>query len=109
MNWKIGALNVALTIIVKAIGGHKPWDEERKNIFIKASQLHITNAIGIMLLSLKENSMYSLITCFLLLLGILLFSGTGYYRCFKDDKKYNHFMPIGGMMMIVGWIMLAFI
>jgi uncharacterized membrane protein YgdD (TMEM256/DUF423 family) len=105
--FRLGALSAGSSVIIQAIGGHKPWDIDRKLIFNKAFELHITSAIGMMLSAFRYKSYYSLIPGSLLLAGTILFSGPAYYRCFKDDRKYNYLMPLGGSCIIFGWILLA--
>jgi uncharacterized membrane protein YgdD (TMEM256/DUF423 family) len=39
--------------------------------------------------------------------GSLLFSFPLYYRCFSNKKKLSFVNPVGGIAMIVGWILLA--
>lgn len=102
--WKLGCFNAAFAIICASIGGHKPWDEERKRIYSKGVNLHLFSSVGIILSSFK----YNYICGFGFLLGSLLFCCTAYYRCFKDDKSFNKLMPIGGSLFIFSWLLLAF-
>lgn len=102
--WKIGCINAAIAIVVASAGGHKPWDEDRRKVFNTASKYHLFGSVGTIISSFK----YASYPGFMFLFGTLLFSGTAYYRCFKDDRSYNKLMPIGGMLFIFGWIVLAF-
>jgi uncharacterized membrane protein YgdD (TMEM256/DUF423 family) len=105
--WRLGALNVAGSIIIQAAGGHKPWDEKVKGTFRTAAQLHMVSGIGLMLCSFKSLNIIAYISSILLVLGTVSFCGTGYYRCFTDSTKYNYLMPIGGSSMILGWLLMA--
>ena len=109
-NWlfRLGALNAASSVAIQAIGGHKPWDIDRKLIFNKAFDLHLSSSLGMMLCSLKAKTLKTTIPGILLLVGSALFSGFAYYRCFSNDRKYNFLMPPGGSCIILGWILLAF-
>ena len=106
--FRLGALNAASSVAIYAMGSHRPWDIDRKMIFNKAFELHITSAIGMMLCTLKS-AKYGMLPALLLLAGCVLFSGIGYYRCFSNDKKYNYLMPAGGVCVISGWGLLALI
>jgi uncharacterized membrane protein YgdD (TMEM256/DUF423 family) len=105
--WKFGALNVGASIAIQAAGGHKPWDEKRKSTFKTASQLHMFTGVGLMMLSFRATNNISLISTGLLLAGTGIFCGVCYYRCFKDDTRFNSYMPIGGSAMILGWLLMA--
>ena len=107
--FRLGAINAAASVLIQAVGGHKPWEIDRKLIFNKAFDLHISSSIGMMLCAFKANGPYSSIPGVLLLVGSGLFSGFAYYRCFYNDRKYNQMMPIGGSSIILGWLLLAFI
>jgi uncharacterized membrane protein YgdD (TMEM256/DUF423 family) len=104
--FKLGALNAGASVITQAIGGHKPWEVDRKLIFQKAFDLHMSSAIGMMLCSLKPGK-FVMVPGVLLMTGSVLFSGFAYYRCFTNDRKFNYFMPAGGSCIIFGWILLA--
>lgn len=106
--FRLGALHAGSSIAIQAIGGHQPWDIDRKLIFQKAFDLHISSAIGMILCSFKPKTKFILVPGGLLFVGSLLFSGFAYYRCFKNDRKFNYMMPPGGSCIIAGWILMAF-
>ena len=106
--FKLGALNAASSVIIQAVGGHKPWEIDRKLVFQKAFDLHMTSAIGMMLCSFKSGK-FVLVPGLLFLGGSILFSGFAYYRCFYNDRSLNYLMPAGGSMIISGWILLALV
>ena len=101
--WKLGCLNAGSSVIIAAVGGHKPWEVERKLIFNSSFNLHLSSSIGILLSSFKNASIPGILFC----MGLSLFSYTSYYRCFTDNKKYNYLMPPGGTLIILAWISLA--
>jgi uncharacterized membrane protein YgdD (TMEM256/DUF423 family) len=104
--FRLGCLNAGASVAIAAAGGHKPWEIDRKMTFKTATDLHMTSSIG-MLISSFRSSQLALISGLLFLIGSCLFSGSAYYRCFKDNKKYNYLMPPGGSMIIMGWLFLA--
>jgi uncharacterized membrane protein YgdD (TMEM256/DUF423 family) len=104
--FRLGALSAASSVAIQAVGGHKPWDVDRKLIFSKAFELHITSALGMIICSFRKSKTSS-IAGILFLAGTILFSGFAYYRCFYNDRKYNFLMPPGGGSIIFGWTVLA--
>jgi uncharacterized membrane protein YgdD (TMEM256/DUF423 family) len=103
---RIGSINAASSIIIQAIGSHKPWEDERKYILTKAFEMHMSSAIGMILCSNRIGNT-ALCAGSLMFIGSLLFSGIAYYRCFKNDKQYNYLMPYGGSLLILSWILLG--
>jgi len=101
--WRLGCLNAAISVAMAAAGGHKPWEIDKKLVYEKGFNLHLTSSIGMCLASLKKRPFPALF----FLNGTIFFSGVIYYRCFYDDKSYNKLMPIGGTSIILGWILLA--
>jgi len=104
--FRIGSLNAATSIIISAIGGHKPWELDRKLTFNTAFNLHITSSIGMIISSYRTTNV-AFLSATLFLIGSSLFSGVAYYRCFSNDKKFNRLMPSGGSMIILAWCLLA--
>ena len=104
--FRLGALSAASSIAVQAIGGHNPWDIDRKLIFSKAFELHLSSAIGMILCS-NRKSKRALFSGILFLTGTIMFSGFAYYRCFKNERRFNYLMPPGGSSIILAWFLLA--
>jgi uncharacterized membrane protein YgdD (TMEM256/DUF423 family) len=104
--FRLGALNAGLSVAVQAVGGHKPWEIDRKLIFQKAFDMHISSSVGMMLCSLKPGK-FVIMPGILFLAGSALFSGLAYYRCFSNDRSINYLMPVGGSSIILAWIFLA--
>lgn len=104
--FRLGALSACSSVIMQAGGGHKPWEIDRKLIFDKAFQIHMSSAIGMMLSTYKLSTLGT-ISGLLFLIGSGLFSGVAYYRCLNNDKTYNYLMPAGGTCVILGWLTLA--
>jgi uncharacterized membrane protein YgdD (TMEM256/DUF423 family) len=40
----------------------------------------------------------------LIILGTTLFSGACYYHAFTGDNKFGKLAPVGGTILIVGWL-----
>ena len=105
--FRLGSINAASSVIISAIGGHKPWEADRKFTFSTSFNLHMSSSIGMMFCSYKT-TYTALFTGLLFMIGSGLFCGAATYRCFYDDKKYNYLMPPGGSMIISAWTLLAF-
>ena len=101
--FKLGCFNAALSIIMASAGGHKPWEEKRKELYSKAFHQHIFSSFGMIISAFR----FSYLAFALFGLGGSLFSGTLYYRCFSNNESYNKLLPIGGVFLICGWLSLA--
>ncbi|WP_323843695.1 DUF423 domain-containing protein [Moraxella sp. Pampa] len=113
MNWlKIAALNLALGVGLGAFGAHglvdlgayelKIWHTATLYLFIHALGLlvlGVLNAAG----SYRVN-----LPAYLLQLGVLIFSGTLYAIVLGAPKWLGMITPVGGVLMILGWLSLAF-
>lgn len=113
MNWlKIAALNLALAVGLGAFGAHglksianayqlEIWDTATLYLFVHGLGLL---AIGV----LHQVSRYhAKVSAYLLQLGIIIFSGTLYAMALGAPKWLGMITPIGGVMMIIGWLALA--
>lgn len=100
---RISCLSFASSVIIAAYGGHRPWPEETKRLYQTAFNHQVVSSVGLVISAFK----FSWLTTIIFLLGIGSFSGVLYYRCLKDDKSFNYFMPIGGVLNISGWILLS--
>jgi uncharacterized membrane protein YgdD (TMEM256/DUF423 family) len=71
---------------------------------------HMYHALAIAvvaLLALRQNSTSLLIAGVCFLLGVLIFSGLLYALVISGVKILGAIVPIGGVLMILGWIALA--
>ena len=115
-NWlKISSLLIALAIASSAFGAHYlkfRLDEYYLDVFNKASFYHLTQALGMLLvvilgklefLSIKNAKTILAILFF----GILVFSGSLYALSIMQIKWLGAITPIGGVAMILAWILVA--
>lgn len=115
MNWlKIGAINLAIAVALGAFGAHglqkiadayqlQIWQTATLYLFVHALSLV---AIGVLHLCSQYRAS---VAAWLLQLGILIFSGTLYLMAIGFPKWLGAITPIGGTLMIIGWIALALI
>lgn len=114
MNWlKIAALNLAIGVGLGAFGAHglqglagayelDIWDTATLYLFVHALGLL---AIGV----LDAVSQYRItLPAYLIQAGVLIFSGTLYAIALGAPKWLGMITPIGGTLMIFGWLTLVF-
>ncbi|HUA61503.1 MAG TPA: DUF423 domain-containing protein [Verrucomicrobiae bacterium] len=118
MNWSaIAAVLLALAVILGAFGAHglkaRLDTLGTTPIWEKAAFYHLIHALGILIVSiipstplLPRNATEPV--CWLLLIGILVFSGSLYALAITGTRALGAITPIGGVCFIVGWLWLAF-
>jgi uncharacterized membrane protein YgdD (TMEM256/DUF423 family) len=109
-----GAMLGALGVILGAFGAHafKALLEAngRTETFDTAVKYQFYHAIALILLSILINQWgeSKLLTWagYAFLMGVCIFSGSLYAICFTGIKAFGAIAPIGGLGMIIGWILL---
>ena len=112
LNWiGISAINMAIAVALGAFGAHG-----LKNI-ASAQQLewwHTTtlylfiHALGLLLVGLLIRLKYvKQTTAWLLQIGIIIFAGSLYAMTLGAPLWFGAITPIGGVLMIAGWLWLA--
>jgi uncharacterized membrane protein YgdD (TMEM256/DUF423 family) len=111
MNWSaVGAGLLALAVVFGAFGAHAlsaRFDAYRMGIWEKAVFYHFVHALGLLVAPLLTGTA-SPRACWLLVTGILLFSGSLYLLAFTGVKILGAVTPIGGLAFIAGWVLLAY-
>ena len=112
LNWiGIAAINMAIAVALGAFGAHG-----LKNI-VSAQQLEwwhtatlylFIHALGLLLAGLLIRLRYATqITAWLLQIGIIIFAGSLYAMTLGAPLWFGAITPIGGVLMIAGWLWLA--
>jgi len=112
LNWiGIAAINMAIAVALGAFGAHG-----LKNI-VSAQQLEwwhtatlylFIHALGLLLVGLLIRLRYATqITAWLLQIGIIIFAGSLYAMTLGAPLWFGAITPIGGVLMIAGWLWLA--
>lgn len=111
-----GAVLGILSIVFGAFGAHalkKVLTEERLSSFEVGVRYQMYAAITLLIIGfhLDFSSSIENWTYYGLFWGCILFSGSIYILSFKDLLKFNMkfigpITPLGGLLMIVGWLML---
>jgi len=114
-----GAVVIALAVIIGAFGAHglkASLTEYQLNIFETGNRYHFYHGFGILILAGLSNRISSKqlrITATLLIIGIILFSGSLYLLATREFlgisswKFLGPLTPIGGVFFIVGWCYLG--
>ena len=112
-------LSIAISIILGAFGAHALKDifnDYSKEIWEKGILYQLTNSLGLLLIIILQNQNLlkrKTITLVLISLGIILFSGSLYglslsISFFQDQiwltSLFGPITPIGGTLIITGWI-----
>lgn len=116
MNWSaIAAILLALAVIFGAFGAHALKDRLDTNhleIWEKAVFYHFIHALGILAVSILPRTgtwpqSSAEAVCWLLFIGILLFSGSLYLLAVTGTRILGLITPFGGISFIIGWVLLA--
>ncbi|MGA6102315.1 DUF423 domain-containing protein [Psychrobacter pocilloporae] len=112
LNWiGIAAINMAIAVALGAFGAHG-----LENI-VSAQQLEwwhtatlylFIHALGLLVVGLLIRLKYTTqTTAWLLQTGIIIFAGSLYAMTLGAPRWFGAITPIGGVLMIVGWLWLA--
>jgi len=117
MNWTlVGSVLMAVAVATGAFGAHglrSKLDAYSMSVYEKAVFYHFVHAIGILCIAIlaRTNAITSSganRTAGLLLLGILIFSGSLYALSVTGIRILGAITPIGGVALIAGWLFLAY-
>ena len=117
MTWSsIGALALALAVIIGAFGAHAlqaRLDTYSRGIYETGVMYHFFHALGLLIVSFlpRVGALSEPRTswiCGLLLAGIVLFSGSLYALALTGVRTLGAITPIGGVSFIAAWILLGF-
>lgn len=109
----IGSFNAALAIAFSAYAAHgleQHITADKVATFSTGADFHLWHSLGMMLLGILAKqygkSAYAYMAA-LVLLGIILFSGSLYGLSTTGIKTFTFITPFGGVSFIVAWIWLA--
>ena len=110
----IASLFAALAILFGAFGSHalkERLSAQSLEVYDIATRYLMFHALGIFLLALlgfqlpKESLEIPVI---MMIVGTSIFSGSLYLIAMLDFKKLGMVTPIGGLLLIVSWLLLAY-
>ena len=112
LNWiGIAAINMAIAVALGAFGAHglkgvvnvqqlEWWHTATLYLFI--------HALGLLVVGLLIRLKYTTqATAWLLQIGIIIFAGSLYAMTLGAPRWFGAITPIGGVLMIAGWLWLA--
>ena len=111
----LGAINAFVCVLMGAIGAHilkQKLSSDLYNTFQTGLQYHFYHALGLiligtLLLHLPQSKLVKL-SGWVMLTGILFFSGTLYVISFTEMRTLGMVAPIGGVSLMSAWLMLAY-
>ena len=111
---RIGAIMMFLAVALGAFGAHAlkaKLDSYSMEVFKTAVLYHLIHAIGLLLVANLNASMHDQKIQWagiLLLLGIVLFSGSLYLLAITGQKWLGTITPLGGLAFLAAWLLIAF-
>lgn len=107
----LGCIVMFLAVALGAFGAHalkKRLSVDMMSIFQTGIQYQIAHGLGLLLLGvLADNLIHSslIVTAgWVMLVGILLFSGSLYVLSISGVKKLGAITPIGGLAFLASWV-----
>tara|TARA_S200000501_G_scaffold202162_1_gene190215 strand:- start:240 stop:608 length:369 start_codon:yes stop_codon:yes gene_type:complete len=110
----IGSLFAALSVLLGAFGAHglkNRLSMEDLAIFETAVRYQMYHALGILLMGVASfylTEKLVSIPAYFLILGIIIFSGSLFLLVFTNLRWFGAITPIGGLCLIIGWLLLAY-
>ncbi|XP_063967751.1 transmembrane protein 256 homolog [Lytechinus pictus] len=105
---RIGAVSGLTAVIMGAYGAHvlktRSGIEHEITTFDSANKYHLIHSLALLAVPLTRQP---LMTGSLMTAGILGFCGTGYYYSMTSDATPVKLMPIGGLLLMAGWLAMA--
>ncbi len=111
-NWiGIAAVNMAIAVALGAFGAHglKNLVGEQQLAWWYTATLYLfIHALGLLLVGILLRLNYATqATAWLLQLGVIVFAGSLYAMTLGAPRWFGAITPIGGVLMIAGWLWLA--
>lgn len=105
----VGASFGFLSVVLGAFGAHglKPHLIELGTLEVwqTASQYHLVHSV--VLFALGVVTKRRMWTCLAFTVGMLVFSGSLYLLAYTGYTKLGAITPVGGLMLLAGWLMLV--
>jgi uncharacterized membrane protein YgdD (TMEM256/DUF423 family) len=107
---RVAGISGAAAVALGAMGSHafKNQSDHMKDTWRIASQYHFIHTLALGMCALTLTGKKRNYVCGLFTAGMVFFSGACYTIVLMDQRKpFNHFAPIGGLLMMAGWTALA--
>jgi uncharacterized membrane protein YgdD (TMEM256/DUF423 family) len=109
----MGAISGALAVMIGAFGAHGLKDrltEEMLAIYKTGVEYHFFHTLALLivgLVALHHKSAWLNVSGWSMIAGIVIFSGSLYALSISGIRVLGAITPIGGLLFIVGWVLLA--
>ena len=112
LNWiSIAALNLAIAVALGAFGAHglKAIVSSQQLEWWQTATLYwFIHGLGLLLVGILIRLNYATqTTAWLLQIGVIIFAGSLYAMTLGAPRWFGAITPIGGVLMIAGWLWLA--
>ena len=112
LNWiSIAALNMAIAVALGAFGAHglkAIVSTQQLEWWHTATLYWFIHGLGLLLVSILIRLNYATqTTAWLLQVGVIIFAGSLYAMTLGAPRWFGAITPIGGVLMIAGWLWLA--
>ena len=115
MFFSLGALNLALAVILGAFGAHglkAKVTTEQLAWWHTGVEYHFYHALGLLVIGALMAAQPQLAlpkgSAWALQIGIVIFSGSLYAMTLGAPRWFGAITPIGGIAFIIGWLWLAY-
>lgn len=104
---KLAGLSGAAAVMLGAYGAHHRFnnvdesERDPKSIFEMTNRYHFLHSLALLAAPLARRPY---LTTVLMTSGMALFCGTCYYISFTNDRRVGKFTPVGGFLLIFGWL-----
>lgn len=110
----LGSINAALVVIIGAFGAHglkNSLSGEMMTVYQTGVQYHFYHALGLIIVGIVAihipASAWLKWSGWLMLAGIILFSGSLYLLAMTEVRWLGAITPFGGTAFIIAWILMA--
>lgn len=112
LNWiGIAAINMAIAVALGAFGAHgleNIVSVQQIEWWHTATLYLFVHALGLLVVGVLIRLKYvTQTTAWLLQIGIIIFAGSLYAMTLGAPRWFGAITPVGGMLMIAGWLWLA--
>ncbi|XP_053670808.1 transmembrane protein 256 homolog [Anopheles nili] len=105
---KLAGFSGAMAVILGAYGAHYHFipnddvkERDPKQIFEMTNRYHFIHSLALLAAPLARRPV---LTATLMGLGMTLFCGSCYYVAFSNDRRVVKLTPMGGFLLIFGWL-----
>ena len=106
----LGAINALVAVAAGAFGAHalkERLDAHRLEVFETAARYQMYHALGMFAAAWLATRGLSTTAGWIMQVGVAIFAGSLYILALTGQKWLGAITPIGGVLMIAAWAMLA--